>query len=351
MIGKVVIAVITYIEVDMTIVDFMKKYTRGILMRSSSRGDKYESDIDLLHQWILEDIEDIEDMNEPVIQGVDEVGSDKTGSMKETEEQGVDESDSEDLDAEDDEDDEDYVDSEDNADTDYGMDSEDSVDIEDFSDDEDLENEDDSEEEEDFEDSEDDEDFENDEEDLEDSEDLENEDDSEEEEDFEDFENDEEDLEDSEDLENEDDSEELEDSEDDFTNDATTSSNQSQIGDEHEHKTSTETNVQISSGNGTSDNDSTLPVKNGVSDSTHSQKVETEDRGSDITATNEQEQVPSPIINSGVIFEKNMPLIEFLRRNRSMRNIDDVLKYYTLKDIDALVKKGRIIKRKGKLYI
>ena len=46
-----------------------------------------------------------------------------------------------------------------------------------------------------------------------------------------------------------------------------------------------------------------------------------------------------------------MPLVEFLRKNKSIRKVDDVLKYYTLKDINEAVKKGRVMKKKNKLFI
>ena len=70
-------------------------------------------------------------------------------------------------------------------------------------------------------------------------------------------------------------------------------------------------------------------------------------------STKTSESAPTSIINSdkGIIYEKNMPLVEFLRKNKSIRKVDDVLKYYTLKDINEAVKKGRVMKKKNKLFI
>ena len=70
-------------------------------------------------------------------------------------------------------------------------------------------------------------------------------------------------------------------------------------------------------------------------------------------STKTSESAPTSIINSdkGIIYEKNMSLVEFLRKNKSIRKVDDVLKYYTLKDINEAVKKGRVMKKKNKLFI
>ena len=55
--------------------------------------------------------------------------------------------------------------------------------------------------------------------------------------------------------------------------------------------------------------------------------------------------------DKGVIYEKGMSLVEFLRKNRKISDISDISKYYSKKEIDAAVKGGKVFKKKNKLII
>ena len=57
------------------------------------------------------------------------------------------------------------------------------------------------------------------------------------------------------------------------------------------------------------------------------------------------------IKEDGIIFEKGMSLVEFLRKNKAVRDIAEVSKYYSKKDIDTAVKSGKVFKKKNKLII
>ena len=46
-----------------------------------------------------------------------------------------------------------------------------------------------------------------------------------------------------------------------------------------------------------------------------------------------------------------MSLIEFLRKNKTINDISEVIKYFSKKEIDSNIKSGKVFKKKNKLII
>ena len=365
-----------YIDVALDPEEFLYQYDRGISIIRDARKSKYQSDEELLQHIISEDKKEptsvVEENTESRVENNDDV--DNTDIFKDFEvspDELIEDDDSEEFD-EDSDSEEHIVDDEYNEeleddfeeleDTDDTIDNSENEDTIDDYEDEDIEDEDDFEEsEDDLEESEDDiDDYED--EDIEDEDDFEE---SEDEiiEDDDDFEESEDDFEESEDeiIEDEDDFEESEDEiiedEDDFEeseDDLVTVKSSTKVS-----NSSKESHSSCKPLHGESDPwDNIDDIAEGVvSDSSVHKKIRDGDELSKENikkhSTKTSESAPTSIINSdkGIIYEKNMSLVEFLRKNKSIRKVDDVLKYYTLKDINEAVKKGRVMKKKNKLFI
>ena len=82
---------------------------------------------------------------------------------------------------------------------------------------------------------------------------------------------------------------------------------------------------------------------------THKGRVDTASKSTESKVKKSRQDVI--IEEDGVIFEKGMSLIEFLRKNKDINDIPEVLKYYSKKDIDAAVKSSKVFKKKNKLII
>ena len=366
-----------YIDVALDPEEFLYQYDRGISIIRDARKNKYQSDEGLLQHIISEDKKEptsvVEENTESRVENNDDV--DNTDIFKDFEvspDELIEDDDSEEFDEDSDSeehivDDDEYNeeledDFEELEDTDDTIDNSENEDTIDDYEDEDIEDEDDFEEsEDDLEESEDDiDDYED--EDIEDEDDFEE---SEDEiiEDDDDFEESEDDFEESEDeiIEDEDDFEESEDEiiedEDDFEeseDDLVTVKSSTKVS-----NSSKESHSSCKPLHGESDPwDNIDDIAEGVfSDSSVHKKIRDGDELSKENikkhSTKTSESAPTSIINSdkGIIYEKNMSLVEFLRKNKSIRKVDDVLKYYTLKDINEAVKKGRVMKKKNKLFI
>lgn len=56
-------------------------------------------------------------------------------------------------------------------------------------------------------------------------------------------------------------------------------------------------------------------------------------------------------INNGVIFTDGMPLIDFLRSNKKIRQLEDVYKYYSAEEVNKVRRNGRFVIKKGKIVL
>ena len=63
------------------------------------------------------------------------------------------------------------------------------------------------------------------------------------------------------------------------------------------------------------------------------------------------EQVSIINNSSGIIFESGMSLVEFLRNNKGINEIAEILKYFSKKEIDSAIKGGKVYKKKNKIII
>ena len=309
-----------YIDVALDPEEFLYQYDRGISIIRDARKSKYQSDEELLQHIISEDKKEptfvVEENTESRVENNDDV--DNTDIFKDFEvspDELIEDDDSEEFDE--DSDSEEHI-----VDDEYNEELED-----DF---EELEDTDDT---------------------IDNSENEDTIDDYEDEdiEDVDDFEESEDDFEESEDeiIEDEDDFDESED-------DLVTVKSSTKVS-----NSSKESHSSCKPLHGESDPwDNIDDIAEGVvSDSSVHKKIRDGDELSKENikkhSTKTSESAPTSIINSdkGIIYEKNMPLVEFLRKNKSIRKVDDVLKYYTLKDINEAVKKGRVMKKKNKLFI
>lgn len=56
-------------------------------------------------------------------------------------------------------------------------------------------------------------------------------------------------------------------------------------------------------------------------------------------------------INNGVIFTDGMSLIDFLRSNKKIRQLEDVYKYYSAEEVNKVRRNGRFVIKKGKIVL
>lgn len=56
-------------------------------------------------------------------------------------------------------------------------------------------------------------------------------------------------------------------------------------------------------------------------------------------------------VDDGITYDVGMSLYDFLKENKNNRTEEVVLKYYTKNDLEDLLKKGKVLKKRGKLII
>ena len=73
---------------------------------------------------------------------------------------------------------------------------------------------------------------------------------------------------------------------------------------------------------------------------------------SKVSETKSEKSVSKSILNSSnVVYEQNMSVVEFLRVNKRHNTVEEILQFFSQRDIDAAVKSGKVFKKRNKLII